>query len=294
MRLFNRTCKVTIVRPASGFVGANAQFFEQLGNAIEVIEDRISFRVSKTLAASPNKCDIKIYNLSEHTRGELNANPIIVMLHAGYDGVQRLLFRGDLRYSRSRLQGADWITTLSIADGGRAYSYARMERSYKPPIQVKRVLEDAAKSMGLDLPPEIEQSSELRQALASGISTHGPSRDVLTRLLAPYGYSWSVQGGRLQILRDEQVVATEAVLVNESTGLLDSPEHAVPDKAGSSGDVTFEMMIYPELVPGKLAKLESRSFNGALKMLSVDHAGDTGGREWKSSVVGRPTSAIHF
>src|SRR5262249_41134255 len=146
--------------------------------------------------------------------------------------------------------GTEWETKLQIADGQRAYSHARMSKSYQKPISVLTVLQDAAASMGLKLPPEAEQSPDLQQALATGISMHGPTRDVLTKLLAPYGFGWSIQNGRLQILADDQISQATAILIDEEAGMIGSPEHSVPSKPGDPSDMSFDVLLYPEILPG--------------------------------------------
>jgi hypothetical protein len=165
-----------------------------------------------------------------------------------------------------------------------------MNHSYRPPIRVQQVLEDCARSLGLDLPPELERSAELKQALSDGISLHGPTRDVLTRLLAPYGFGWSVQNGHLQILRDEQTRSGQAFLINDDEGgLLGSPKKTIPEKPGSPSEISFDVQLYPELVPGGLAKIESEFLNVTIKMLDVKATGDTDPTgDFKTSVKGRP------
>lgn len=291
MRLFHRVAKVSLTRKASGFVATNPGFFDSIGDTVEITDLRMQFKVSKSLAKEPNKCEITITNLSDHSRGELEKKPIEVQLAAGYDGAPRLLFRGDLRYGPSKLEGTDWTTTIQVADGARAISHARMSKSYKPPIRVSQVLSDVAASMDMVLPPEVEQSSELKQALANGISTHGPTRDILTRLLAPYGYNWSVQNGELQILKDGDVRKGDAILINEAAGLISSPERTVPEKPGAKSELTFQILLYPELAPGQLIKVESRDIDGQFRIQEVEHSGDSWGDgedSWTSSVKARP------
>lgn len=300
-RLFKKTWKVVIVgqpQPSAGFVAQNPQFFETSGNAVEIKPDpatgegtRVSFTVTKTVGKEPNKGTVKLYNLSSSTRGLLDQTPVKIYLHVGYDGAPRLLFSGDLRYSNTRQEGTELVTTLEIRDGARAYANARMtERSYRPPIRVHQVLTDAAATMNLSLPPEAEQSVELKQALATGISAHGPTREVLTRLLAPYGMSWSIQEGTLVILKDGQLRPGEAVLVNESTGLIGSPERAVPDKPGARVPVSFDVLVYPEISPAMPVKLESKFINGVFRVKECTSEGDShDDGEWKTSVRSEPT-----
>lgn len=278
-------------------MGDNPDFFETTGNAVEIASDetgdgtRVVFQIQKTVSSEPNKCTLDLYNLSQNTRDFLTRTPVQVSLQAGYDGAPRLMFVGDLRPgSFTRREGVDIVTHLELRDGMRAFAHARVSRSYKPPIRVSDVLSDCAKSMGLTLPREIEQSIELKQALASGISMHGPTREVLTRLLAPYGYSWSIQTGTLVILPDGQARPGEAYLINEESGLINSPQRATSDKESGKLPVTWETLLYPELEPKRLAKLESEFINGVFSIKEVTHEGDSHEEgSWTTSCKGEPT-----
>lgn len=305
--LFDRIVQVTAFLQPSGFVGSNPQFFERTGTAFEIFYEkgkgnRIQFEVEKNLSSTPNKCKIHITNLSEHSRDDFERLPVGIQLAAGHDGVAKLLFVGDLHEFFSQRDGTDIVTTLIVKDGLRAYSHARMNKSYKAPIPVKRVLEDAAKSMGLRLPPEVEQTVEFKQALAAGISATGPTRDVLTALLAPYGYRWSIQNGRLLVIKNESFAPGEALLMNRANGLIDSPKLTTPEKPAPKKvtrrpsknkryrgpEIKFQSQLYTEMAPGRLVHLDSEFFNVDLKVLDVKHQGDTHGQDFQTDVSARP------
>lgn len=290
-RLYKKAWSVVVAGQPdpTSFVARNSQFFETTGNAVEIDAMKVSFSVSKSLAKEPNKCTMTLTNLSDATRGVLDRTPVLVTLNAGYDGEARLLFTGDLRFSNTKMEGSDRVTSIEVRDGMRAFAHARVSRSYKPPIRVSQVLSDCAKSMGLSLPPEIEQSTEMKQALADGINTHGVTRDVLTRLLAPYGYSWSIQSGSLIILADGQARKGEALLVNEDMGLIGSPERAAPSKPGAKSPLSFECLLYPELAPGMLVKVESEFVDGVFRIKECTHTGDSHSGDWKTSVRAEPS-----
>lgn len=288
-RKFKRIWKVTaIFQSGASFVADNPQFFERTGNAIEITQHRVRFKVKRNLSKNPNQCEIQIHNLSEHTRGEFERLPVQIMLHAGHDGVAKLLSSGDLVRSWSERDGTEIVTTLIVRDGMRAFANARMNRSYKPPILVGRVLADAAKSMGLLLPPSIEQSAELRQALASGISLQGPTRDVLTQLLAPYNYRWSVQNGSLLILRDDDTAPGEMLLIDSDAGLVGSPKKRAPNKPKAKQEIDFDLFVDGEIGPGRRVQLRSEFFDVPLKVIEVEHAGDSHGEEFTTHATGRP------
>lgn len=288
--LIDRTYKLTAIRQPTGFVGQNPQFFERLDNAtIFTNPTAIKYQIKKSLGKEPNTCVIRIYNQSADTRAGLEKLPLRVVLEVGYGGENRLLFTGDVKRAWSeRENGTEVATILHVGDSLRAYSYARMNRSYKPPITMLRVLQDAANSMGVTLPPSVEQDAQLKQAIATGISTHGPTRDVLTKLLARYGYNWSVQNGKLVVLVDEQSRPGQAILVNQSTGLIGAPQKAEPQSPKKQGEIKFKTLVYPEIEPGKLVQIESEFINATIKVTDVHHDGDLWGDEWDTAVTGRP------
>lgn len=288
LQLFNRTVSLVIARQPAGFVGSNPGYFDSLGNGIEITGQRVQFDIKKNLGKEPNVCTLTVTNLSKESRSLVESRPLYAQLAAGYDGNNRLLFAGNVTFAFSRREGTDWQTKMQIGDGQRAYSHAFLSRSYGKPVSARQVLTDAATSMGLKLPPEIEQSPELAQALATGINTHGPARDILTRLLAQYGYGWSVQNGRLLILADGQVASGSAVLINQQTGMIGSPQHGVPHRPGEPADLTTETLLYPEIVPGNQILLESLAIDGLFKVNDVSHKGDSRGDDWTTEVKALP------
>lgn len=286
LRLFGRVYSLILAQQPqpTSFVGSNPGYFEQLGNAIEITDLRVQFTIKKNLGKEPNSCVVTISNLSKTTRESLRKRPVYAILSAGYDGVVRHLFSGNVTYGQSKRDGTEWETKLQISDGGRAYTYARMARSYRKPVSAYAVLNDAASSMGLKLPPEAEQDPALKQALATGISAHGPSRDILTKLLAPYGKGWSVQNGRLVVLSDDEVLQTAALDIDDQAGIIGEPELSVPHKPSDPSELTLEVQLYPEIQVGSSINLTSESATGLYRVNEVTHSGDNYGDDWKTTV----------
>ncbi len=293
---FGRVCVITAYHQrGSAFVGAHPSYFEELGNGIEIrggkeTEHRIQFTVNKNLGAEPNTAEVTITNLSEHTRSELQRLPVRVRIEAGHDNAPRFLFVGDVQPgSQSKIVGSDWETKLLLGDGSRAFANARINRSYRPGTPTRTILRDAAAAMGLTLPREVEATAMLRAQLATGEALTGWASDELARLLAPFGYSYSIQNGRLQILRDEDTRQDTARLVDADNGpLLGSPALGTPDKSGKPPTMTLQTLLYPELTPGGRVDVRSRSLNGVFKIARTKHQGDTHGDQWETEVEAQP------
>lgn len=293
VRALNRNARLVIYRtstPKTGedfFVRKTGSPDGQSSDGIAITDLRIKFEVERDLSKKPNKCDIEVYNLAKATRTALETDHLALELSAGHDGVNRLLFSGDITYAMSEHDGTDWVTKIQVGDGVRAFKGARTNRSYRGGTSVKTVLRDVARSMGQRLPANIEASVELDAQFASGTVVQGATRKELTRLLAPYGYHWSFQNGQLQILRDQDT-RNEIWPINATNGMLGSPQFGQPPKRGKPPVLDVRNLLYPELIPGGRAKITSESFDGLFKIERVVHKGDTEMLEWFTEVEAKP------
>lgn len=291
-RLFDWVYRITAITRATGFIGSSPQFFQNIGNAIEFtnvnaagIGNRMSFEIKRSLGKEPNSCKIILDNLSDDTKRMLDRKPVGIVLAAGYrDTGPRLLFAGDLMYSFTELKGTNYETVLQVADGGRAYKYGRMSASYKAPVRIDNVLRDCANSFGLTLPPEVLELPQIKEPLPVGFTAHGPTREVLTKVLDRLQLGWSMQNGKLQILPDGVPRAGEAVLIDETTGLIGSPKRTTPTGPKAKSMVEANLLLYPELLPGMKAKIKSRDFDGVFRIKELEAQGDTYGDDWSTKI----------
>lgn len=288
--LFKRSVTVTTFREN---VPGNPTNFKvtRSPNTTIITDLRVQFRVTRTLTKHPNACDITITNLASTTRIDLETKPLLVQLNAGYDGNEKLLYVGDLRFGMTKQSGANWETLLQLGDGDCMHRWARVNKSYKAGTSVRAVLKDAARSMGFELPKNLDADKSLDRAFASGTTSYGPSRDELTRLLSPFGYHWSIQNGVLTILADNQASSTTALALDEDHGMIGTPEFGSPPRSGKPPHMTVNNLLYPELSPGNMVYLTSKVKTGFFKLESVKHTGDThsaGENSWCTTVEIKP------
>jgi|ADGO01.1.fsa_nt_gi hypothetical protein len=138
-RLFGRTWRVRI-------------------DTIQFTELDCSFTVEKSTKREPNKCSIRVWNLTAEHRAQLESlsvtrqrgpGRIRVELEAGYGDRTSLLFRGDLRHATTVREGPDLVTELEGEDGGRAVLWSRVNRSFPPGTRVDQVVRACAAAMGV-------------------------------------------------------------------------------------------------------------------------------------------------
>lgn len=299
-RIYKTGARITIYRPnGEGF------FEDATTNAIVVdcgwskageqkTGFRCAFTVEKSLGKNPNKCDLVISNLAPATRSAVARSPCSVILTAGYDGVMKRLFYGDVRWADTDKDGGTRNTTILLGDGDRAFRHARVNRSYRAGSQVRDAVKYVAGQMGLAPPAEIDASDDLAAQFAAGDTIVGSARDELTRLLAPYGYGWSIQDGRLVVLKEGQVRAGEAWLIDANSGLIGEPAIAPPEhltrKSGKTKKhdkgpkLTVRVALSPEISPGGTIRLRSEKISGDFRVESVRHSGDTEGTDWVTEI----------
>lgn len=296
-RFFRRVWKVSAFRtgPTRGFIGQHPEFFNAQPNVLEIEKLRIAFKIEKHLAKEPNTCEVTITNGNDATRAELCRTPLVVRIDAGHadDAGARHLFTGSLRHGYSKQDGTNWHTVLNLGDGASAFDGARASKTFGRGASAIQALRYVAGTMGLELPQEVEVSTELTRQFATGVSLFGRSADEMTRLLAPYGYGWSMQDGRLVVLKDGQAAPGTAILISKDTGLIGSPQFATPTagdvKKGKPAKLTFRTILYPQITPGFLVSVQSRAIDGIFRAERVTHTGDSHGtNDWVTEVECTP------
>lgn len=280
-KLLNRKCRLTIVKP-NGFFGAGS-------NAVIVENLQVKFDIEKHLEDTPNSSKISVFNMSQETRTYLAKKPLRVTLDTAYEGQEyQRIFVGDVRFIETKRHSVDWETVLQLGDGSRAFSQARIAKSYAPGTDLQTIVRDTASSMGLTIPSSAEEARALFKRLTGPINIHGQSEKQLTKVLKPQGLSWSIQDGKLQILASNQVRRDQAVVISEDTGMVGSPERGAPKDEGEPAVTTVRTLLEPRLTPGGRIKIISDVVSGFFRLTRVTHSGDTEGGEWYSTVEGTP------
>ena len=253
-------------------------------NAFLITGLRVAFAIEKSLGKTPNTCTVSISNLAETTRATIQKLPLNLTLAAGFDGDLRQLFVGDILYSSSQASGGTITTKIQVGDGVRAYTSARLTKSYKGVTDPKAVLADLAASMGLSLPTSSAQAQSVFGSFSSGLSITGPSAAQVDKIVKAQGLDWSVQDGQMQILAAGASRPGTAIVVSEETGMIDSPEYGTPPADGKPPELTVKSQLIPEATPGGLIQVQSIGVNGFFRIEKLKHDGDTFGDTWTTTM----------
>jgi Baseplate hub gp41 len=200
---------------------------------IEITDLRIEFEIEKSAKKNPNKSSIKIYNLTEATRTELEKPGTRCVLYAGYkdqDGPQ-LIFNGDVTFAWTQFKLPNVITEFELGDGASEIRDTTISVGYDKGVKSKQILNDAAKKM--DTPLVIPSNLEER-VWEHGLSFFGPVRTLLDKVTKGSKSEWSIQNGNLQVIEKGMVTTRQGIVLSADSGLIGSPERERGSKDGTS------------------------------------------------------------
>lgn len=277
--LFDRRCEVYVGVPPKEDV-----FTLQTVERLRIAGLRIGFKIVRDASAEPNNLELVVYNLSEASRARFEEKGARVVVLAGYGEQLAQLCSGDIRHAQSMKAGSDWVTKIEAGDGERALAHARVSESWRPGTQVSSVVAKAVQALQLDPGNALTKAKEIAGEFSSGYVQHGKASRELSSLLEPRGYTWSVQDGRIEILKATETLPETAPLISPDSGLIGSPEMGTPAKPGAKPVLKIRSLLQPRLRPKQRFELRSRTRSGVFVAQKVTHTGDTFGNDWYTDI----------
>lgn len=282
-QLYDRKCVVIVCKVPGD------DLTEKPAEAKRIEGLRVQFKVQKSDKPEPNKAEILIYNLSEELRAELDQDKgVRVLLQAGYKDDLAQLFAGESRFVNHKVEGVDVVTKIEALDGGRAYRFARANESFGPGAKVGDVVKKLVGQLAKDPGNALQKAGEMAREFVDGYTVSGPAAAELSSLLEAEGYSWSIQDGRVELLKATETLADEVPLLSPDTGLIGSPELSAPEKKKGPAQLKCKALLMPQLRPGSKFRLESKGRKGDYKAKAVGHSGDTHGNDWYTEIAALP------
>jgi hypothetical protein len=261
-------------------------------NDVEIDGLRLRFKVKKTLKPDPNTLDLYVYNLAEATRARLQAARVPLVLVGGYDGATQVLFAGESRAVDHLREGAAWVTHVQCGDGEKAFR-EHSSFSVGAGAKLSDVIARIAGDLGVNAGDAIAKIRKGEfplslDAFLQGYAANGRSVRELDRVMKAAGLEWSIQDGVLQILPPETATQEEAIVLSPDSGLVGSPDHKMAEKPELPPLLKVQSLLNGGFRPGRALKMESATRTGFYRVENVEHAGDTHGREWTTTLEARP------
>lgn len=231
----------------------------------------MDFDILAHRGSKPNIAKIVVQNLSETTRNLISADHQGLEFFAGYgDDDPVLIFRGttvNVAHQKPT-PGTTWYTEIHALEGEKEMKSAVFNKSYESGIEVRQIIEDVSKSMGL--PTEID-FFEVADVLSESMALSGLARDVLDQLTRDYDLQWSIQQGTLEVTPFLSSVSSQptAVVLSSDTGMIESPILTERQPAGRKKKkgagasrmipgVKAVSLLNPEIRPNRIIEIRAR------------------------------------
>lgn len=271
-----------------------------------------TFNIEKNIQQDPNKCELRVFNLSQTNRKALQElQNVVVEIRAGYKGLQGiktkadaqsinlnelpetnkddefLIFSGDIVQVYSQKEGPDWITTLRTADGAASFQKSRFNQTYKTSKTIGDIVTELLEETSLDTTDAIKKIQEgsilgTARTVLNAHTVQGSVHRELDKKFTELNVSGYIQDGAFVVLKQGETLGTEAVTLTPDTGLLGSPEVA------QDGLLHCTSLIRPELILGHQLKLESFSTKGVYRIERIAYVGSTFSNEWYAEITASP------
>lgn len=284
---------------------------------------RVRFSVTHTRSSKPSRAKVIVYNLSADSRAFVERDFSLCWVRAGYrsetasDSPLPQVVFGDIDLVVHERKGADWVTTLHLGDGSRAYSQrivrtVRMRRVDALSLLQEDMQERAGvagdliaeslertRQRGLEMIERVTQDfpagGDLAESTLDAVWEEeveavfdGPVGDAFGQVL-PRGWGWSIVDGELRLVPPDGIMDDRALVLNASTGLVGTPKPKTKTSAGRPRIDGLEIvsLLVPSLRAGSVVRLESSLASGDYVIREVTHEGDTHGGDWYSTIDAR-------
>lgn len=319
MRAMERTYTLLIGRPVR--VGEKPVNLEKYANtargeAYEIKDLHIDFSMKKDNSKDPNKGYVTVYNLSDEVVNYLDINQresLAVLLHAGYNGDEKLIFSGTVEWVDDNFPAETRETKFILGDGVLNLTTANTARSYRKGTPMNNVLNDLISDLKLPKGRVIDFGAQTTQ---HAMAFTGNASQNLANLASKTGSTFSVQDGAVYWTKQGSRFNNVMFEISEEGGMVGSPTmkqpstskkaikakakaaHADPNakkkstskKKEKEHDVredvglTVTTLLNGAILPESTVYLNTRNHKGFYKVAELTHKGSYESGEWTTEL----------
>lgn len=289
----------------------NAQFGRKasllLVNAsstLDVSDLRFKFEINAMDVESPTNASIRVYNMSEGTAQSVRKEFTEVVVQAGYSGNFGVIFRGTIKqFRKGRENATDTYLDILAADGDIAYNYSVVNRTLAAGSSAEQRIDAAVAAMQ---PNGVAKGTYVLPntagTLPRGKVLFGLAKAALRAQTQNIGATWSIDGGKVNVVGLLGYLPGKSVVLNGQTGLVGRPEQTIDG-------IRARCLMNPKLVVGGTVQIDNKAINqtlqqdpnaapipfnqwvglqqiadlasdGIYRIFVVEYKGDTRGQDW--------------
>jgi hypothetical protein len=260
------------------------------GEGIKIDNLQINFHIKKSSSHkdSPDRCKIKVYNLSNESLSKLNSEYMAASLKCGYKETGlRQLYSGEITYFHTNKSGVDRITEINIGSSYLDLHDTDVSEVVPAGATVEEVIERIRKSMA-NVAKGIYSGDGIRKQAIYGYPLSGTAKQMLDEVSEVYDLEYRIDDRTLYINDSKGSVGgtIDVPVLSTETGLIELPYYTSGDRRRKKKNpakkegIEFTSLLNVDIKPGRLVKLETEEFNNFYKVDSAEYMGDYRGQEW--------------
>lgn len=212
----------------------------------------------------PNESEIKIWNLSDATIGNIKPKSTL-MVNAGYKGDVGLLLHGYISYVQTKWESSvDKVTTIYVLDSEDLSKRVVKEIAYAKNTLASSIIKQMAAYIGLPI-AQMDLNQDYRYQ--EGYTAKGEVTDIISKVAKDCGTSCYINKGKLYV-RNLRKGADDLFKLNKTTGLIGSP---VPFQDGALKGYNLQSQLQYRITTSSAIDVESAGFTGRVHVRSGTH-----------------------
>lgn len=276
IKLLTRAASLVVGFPNEPSQNVSVNFTDSNSSGINLSQLDFEFHIEKTLNNVPNKCDVKVYGLSEATRTKFSGvQKLTVQVDAGYLEQTQTIYLGEVTSAWSERRAQELVTCFESGSKAKEIRNTRINKTVGAKIPISQAIGQIASSLGLTVGSSLDSLSSRGVTTINGSAMTGSAAKRLTDICRSVGLEWSIQDNVLQILEIGQPLKSkQSIVISDTTGMINSP------KVDTNGVVKATCLLIPGLVPGGIVEFDTKNFKGGYKILKCVYKGQTFGNDW--------------
>jgi hypothetical protein len=228
------------------------------------------FSITHDLSAVANEANVSIYGLDRSTR-ELIFKDILntglykpISIEMGYGSQLVTVFTGNIMYCYSEREYPTVVTKINAWDGGYDILNSSSSFTLRKNQTIGDIINKISKSWIYTNPGEIGAIAQEQTESSRGVVASGNNYDLLDKYTKG---RFHIDDGKMNVLKDNEVLEGLVYIINSDTGLLGTPKRY-------DAYVEVDMLLEPRIQQQQVVEVNSSiqsAYNGQFKVVSVKH-----------------------
>lgn len=266
--------------------------------AVEATEIKFDCTIRRSAKGSGSKAEktmFRLYNLAPESIAVLQQKGSVLILEAGYDGDNDLLYVGDISFVSTRRAWPETITTVETKDGGFVLNNTRAQITYEAKMSKAEIIRDMiGKLDGISI-GTLAISQLENEYYQDGLSITGNLRDNLIDICRSEGYSWSINNSKISIKPSQLTKSSPEYNKLQVTGYKLTADYIqeidwyydnskkLQDQKNVVRGVSFTTFLLPLTAEGVIS-IDYNDYTGDYSIIEVVHNLDSWGGAWSTQV----------